>query len=114
MYDNVAQTKIDPARTNMTTSAIAGLDESQSVIRDFVSYTEQTLSELHEAINVIEKRLETALSPVPPAAADTARSLPGKTGDRPVSHLAGRLMILNDGSQQAVARLRELARRVEL
>jgi hypothetical protein len=86
--------------------------ESPSVIRDGISYTEQTLSELHSVIDGLEKRLETALKPVPPQSADTIRT-PQPSGP-PVSHLAGRLVILNDGYQQAVARLSELARRVEV
>jgi hypothetical protein len=85
--------------------------ESPSVIRDGVCYTEQTLSELHTAIDTLEKRLETALKPVPPQA-DSNRT-PQPSGP-PVSHLAGRLVILNEGYQQAVFRLRELARRVEV
>jgi hypothetical protein len=88
-------------------------NESPSVIRDGVSYTEQTLSELHTVIDVLAKRLEMALSPVPPSTAAEGARGTGQS-NQPVSHLAGRLMILNDGYQQAVGRLRELARRVEV
>jgi len=95
-----------------STGAAMGLaDESPSPIRDGVCFAEQSLSELHSMIDVLTKRLETALAPVPPQA-DTNRT-PQPSGP-PVSHLAGRLVILNEGYQQAVGRLRELARRVEV
>lgn len=92
------------------TGAMPAPDLSPSVIRDTVGFAEETLSELHEAINHLEKRLEPALRPMPPV---TDNIKPSPTGP-PMSHVAGRLAILNEGFRQAVSRLRELTQRVEV
>jgi len=94
-------------QTNVGTA----LEKSSSVIRDGVSYAEQTLSEVHEAIAQLEKRLETVLQPVPPQVEVNRNAQPSGPA---VSHLAGRLVILNDGYQQAARRLRDLIQRVEV
>jgi hypothetical protein len=115
MYDS---TSPNPSTYNRAQTSGAGVGlagtaiESSSVIRDGVGYAEQTLSELHGTIDELTKRLETALSPIPPTPAADTRG-PQPSGP-PVSHLAGRLVILNDGYQQAVGRLRELTRRIEV
>ena len=82
-----------------------------TVVRDGVTATEQLLSEVHDAISQLEARLETVLTPMPPAGGNTPGTVP--TGP-PVSHLAGRLAILNDGYRQAAQRLRVLTQRIEV
>jgi len=81
-----------------------------SPIRDGVTSAEQALSHIHEAISHLERRLETVLRPMPPQGQGTAT-------DPPVplcSHVMGRLHILNDGFNAAIARLQELTSRVEV
>lgn len=86
--------------------------ESTSRIRDGVSQSEQLLTAVHEIISMLEKRLDTVLQPVPPQPASNAGQA-ARTG--PVaSHLYGRLVILNEGYEHAVARLRDLIRRVDV
>lgn len=87
-------------------------EATSSPIRDGIGYAEQTLSELHQTISHLEKRLETVLSPVPPTVASQGNKA-GPTGP-PASHVHGRLVILNEGYAQAVRRLRDLAQRVEV
>lgn len=90
-------------------SPIAG-DQSLSVIRDGLCYTEQILSDVHAAIARLEQRLDTVLTPLPPATDSTQ----GLSAGPPASHLAGRVSLLNRGFQDAVSRLLELAQRVEV
>jgi len=86
--------------------------EGPSQIRDCISCTEQILSELHGTIDQLEKRLDTVLTPTPP---DVARSGSGTVAPAPsVSHVHGRLQILNDGFQHAISRLRTLGNRIEV
>jgi hypothetical protein len=84
--------------------------DSASPIRDGVSQAEQLLSEIHDAIDALEKRLDTVLTPGPPTGASAA---PPK--NQPVaSHVQGRLSILNEGFSHAASRLRDVYRRVEV
>lgn len=84
--------------------------DSGSPIRDSMSATEQILSDLHNTIDQLEKRLDTVLMPTPPSSGTTT-----KAQDQPVtSHVRGRLLILNDGYNHATARLRDLMLRVEV
>lgn len=80
-------------------------------IRDGVTNAEQGLSALHEAISRLEKRLETVLRPLPPATNSANAGAP--TGP-PCSHVMGRLHILNDAMNGAVARIAELEGRIEV
>ncbi len=109
--DRYGQQNANVYTTGTATGALASPDESASVIRDGVSNSEQTLSELHDVISGLERRLDTVLTPTAPATASSA------TPNKPqpmLSHLAGRLSIVNEGSQHAIARLRDLMRRVEV
>jgi len=96
---------------NVYTGSIpAPSDESASKVRDQVSMTEQLLSELHEAISQLERRIEVALMPMPPTPAPTGPNVNKQVG----SHLLGRVQILTEGFQSAVARIHALRQRVEL
>jgi hypothetical protein len=81
-----------------------------SPIRDGVTNSEQALSQLHEVISRLERRLETVLKPAPPQGQGNS---PQPTGP-PCSHVMGRLHMLNDGFNAAIARLQELTSRVEV
>lgn len=87
--------------------------ESASRIRDGITQAEQVLSNVHEAISAMEKRLDTVLTPAPPQLTANAATTAGRAG--PVlSHLGGRVSILNEGFDHAVARLRDLTRRLDV
>lgn len=95
------------------TAAIAmpvDLEESASRIRDGISAAEQELSQVHSAIDRLEKRLDTILTPVPPS------TLSGNANkaSQPSSHVMGRIELLNEGFQHATSRLRALTLRVEV
>lgn len=86
--------------------------ESGSPVRDRLSASESWLSDLNMAIDNLEKRLDTILTPAmpsPPNAAD-----PRAAVQRSQSHLQGRLEILNEGFAHMVGRLNHLHSRVEL
>jgi len=85
--------------------------ETGSIVRDGLSANEETLAELHETINRLESRLETALTPMPPQPTGASSTTP--VGP-PCSQVAVRLAQLNQGYRQAVGRLRELVQRVEV
>ena len=87
-------------------------DESASRIRDGITRAEELLSQVHEAILLLEKRLDTVLSPVPPSVAGNSAAK-AQTG-APISHLLGRITILNEGFDHAAQRVRDLTRRVEV
>lgn len=84
---------------------------SPSRIRDGITHSEESLSAIHEAISSLEARLETVLQPQPPS---TVANAGAKPVGPPASHVMGRVLILNEGFELAAARLRELARRVEV
>ncbi len=92
----------------LTPTAIC--DESASRIRDGICMTEQTLSELDEALNQLERRLDTVLTPVPPSTTGQAQAKNQQIG----SHVKGRVDILNEGFSLAVQRIRHLMSRVEV
>jgi len=86
-------------------------DESPSRIRDAIGMTEQLMEQLHGAIDRVEKRLDTVLTPTPPQPS-TADSEKNPT---PVSsHLFGRVGNQNLALQHAIERLTRLAQRVEI
>lgn len=93
-------------------SATADAPPTSTPIRDGVSNAEQSLSELHGAIERLERRLDTVLRPVPPSTLGSAN--PGTPVGPPCSHVMGRLHILNEGFNGAIQRLNELMDRVEV
>lgn len=84
---------------------------SPSRIRDGITHSEEALSSVHDAIGVLEARLETVLQPQPPS---TVANAGAKPVGPPASHVMGRVLILNEGYELAAARLRDLARRIEV
>lgn len=88
-----------------------GAEIAQSPIRDALGHAEQQLCELHDLITRFEQRLDTVVTPAPPA---PTASAPGKSPGPPPSHVFGRLMILNEGYLAATQRLRDLMRRIEV
>lgn len=85
--------------------------ESTSPVRDGIGSTEERLSEIHNTIDMLEKRLDTLLTPCAPTPAATATQ---STPQQMMSHLQGRVRILNEGFQHAIQRLHDLNRRIEL
>lgn len=84
--------------------------ESDGKIRNAISQAEQILSEIHNAINDLESRLDTVLTPSSPSNAGT-----GAAGAQAIcSHVKGRMDIVNEGSIYAIHRLRTLMGRVEI
>lgn len=102
----------NPAASNSVGSATAPtlIGESPSQIRDAVSATEQAVGDLHEAINFLEKRLDTVLLPVPPSNTPGVPGTPQAIG----SHMHGRVVQVNQSFSHAIDRLRDLARRVDV
>jgi len=87
------------------------IDETRSAIRDGLSNSEQLLSELHGAIDVLEKRLDTVLVPTPPSTSPLAQtSAPALLS----SQVRGRIDIMNEGYLHANARLRALMARIDV
>lgn len=84
--------------------------ETPSQIRDAVGVAEQCLSDLHDQIAALERRLETVLSPAPPQVARDNAKAPTPTG----SHLLGRLLIVDEGFRFACERLSAIRNRVEI
>lgn len=96
----------------MTTSAIGtAVDVSSSPVRDRISQAEQIMSESHAALDALEQRLDTILTPVPPSPANAASAQPAS---QPKSHVAGRLELLNEGYSHLIYRLNALRGRIEL
>lgn len=84
---------------------------SSSPARDRISSAESWLSDSHQALDALEKRLDTILTPVPPIPPGTA----AQNTPTPIqSHVVGRLVILNDGYAHLVDRIQRLIARVEL
>ena len=84
-----------------------------SPIRDSITGAEQLLSDVHQSIDLLEKRLDTLLTPVAPTPPAQINSRVAATGG-PSSHVLGRMSILNEGYQHAITRMRELHNRIEL
>lgn len=105
--------QISPRQQFSTASSLGqGSPESSSPIRDAVSHDEQILSAVHEAISLLEKRLDTVLTPVPPQPSNTLN--PDRATAPICSHLHGRMRILNEGYEDAVRRLHALSVRIEI
>lgn len=84
---------------------------SSSQARDRISSAESWLSDSHQALDALEKRLDTILTPVPPVGPGAANS-PVPTPLQ--SHVVGRLVILNEGYEHLVRRIQRLTERIEL
>ena len=103
-------------------TAMAGIGYAQNAqsvevstpIRDRISANEQLLSELHNQIDLLEKRLDTVTTPVAPTPAQTQTGNPAPRSQPNSSHVSGRLDILNEGYMHAIGRLSALRDRVEL
>lgn len=93
------------------TQAVPTSSPENSQIRDGVCQSESLLSEIHEALSALEKRLDTVLTPVPPSTASANGNV--KQGP-PSSHLHGRIGILNEGFLHAVQRIHALHGRIEV
>lgn len=90
---------------------IAPPTPDNSKIRDEITQGEQILSELHATIEQLERRLDTALTPVPPQPAGLdARNVQSSVK----SHLLGRVQMLNEGFAHAITRLNDIRTRIEL
>jgi hypothetical protein len=108
MYETNA---IDPSRYLTQTARMDAPVDTSSRIRDGISMAEQLLSDLHDAISQLDKRLDVVLTPVPPQPTGGAGVAPKAAN---TSHVHGRLQILNEGHAAAVSRLRDLAQRIEV
>jgi hypothetical protein len=84
--------------------------ESPSRLRDLVSNTEQLLSGIHETLVMLEKRLDTVLSPASPVGSGGGTAVNKALS----SHLVGRIDILNDGLTDAIHRIQDITQRVEV
>lgn len=93
-------------------AAATSVEESASWIRDATTQSEQFLSDLHEQLNHLERRLDTVLTPSAPA--PTTNSVQPKGSTNAGSHLRGRVVILNEGWQHAIERLAQLRNRIEI
>ena|ERR1019366_557673 len=93
------------------TMAISAPTTVSSPVRDAISGNESWLSDLHNAVDRLEQRLDTILTPVPP---QTANGVNPATQGPPVSHVQGRLRILNEGYNGLMERLSRLHDRIEL
>lgn len=86
-------------------------DQSPSQIRDRISRSEENLGVLHAALDQLETRLTTVLTPVGPAATGNG----SKDSPSPCqSHVLDRLTVVDMGIVAATERLRDLMRRVEV
>lgn len=93
------------------TIGVVPADPTVSPIRDQISDTESRLSDLGIAIDNIEKRLDTVLTPSPPSGGTGAnQGAPAMMA----SHLHGRLKILNEGFSHLIQRIASLQSRIEL
>lgn len=91
--------------------ANAPTDRSATAIRDALGMTDVFLQEVHEAINLIEARLDTVLLPTVPTPATTGSEQKLRASG---SHVRDRVFMLNDGFSAAALRIRELARRIDV
>ena len=84
--------------------------DTPSKVRDGLTFIEAQASELHELISAVERRIETILTPLPPAT-----DVNQKQGGRPMmSHVFDRLTTLSETFTAAKMRLAALLDRVEL
>lgn len=82
-----------------------------SPARNQISQAEQLLSDLHNAIDRLEQRLDTILTPIPP---DVNKNGPSPTPTMPKSHVVGRLELLNEGFMHVGSRIERLKTWIEL
>lgn len=87
------------------------VDPSSSPIRDHISRSEDIIEQIFSGLDTLEKRLDVALTPVPPQPS-TASLVPAPT--RPVSHLNDRLASYTPRLLAIVTRLAEITRRIEI
>lgn len=100
------------ARTALAPPSLTAVDkDSESQIRNALCFTEELAAQLHGEINALEHRLETGLTPLPPAPAGTNGCGPDSICR---SHVLERVANTNHTLAGAIARLRELRTRVEL
>lgn len=103
------------ARQNNTVSSIAYKTAADPIesspARNQIGNAEQYMSDMHSALDRLESRLDTILTPVPP---DVNKTNGSPTPMGPKSHVVGRLETLNDGLLHVVARIDRLNARVEL
>lgn len=81
--------------------------------RNQISGAEQWLSDLYTAVDRLEQRLDTILTPAPPQI-DRASAATGSVPTPLKSHVVGRLEQLNVGCGLIAERLHQLTTRVEL
>lgn len=115
MYTNQNQPAAIPGAcyTLTVSGALSPKEDAQigpTAIRDRITGAESLMSDLHNAIDALEKRLDTVLIPVPPATG----SGQGAGPSAPISHVRGRLELLNEGTSHAIQRLQQLAQRVDV
>src|SRR5436305_7491780 len=92
----------------------APADESESRIRNLITVQEGQLGQIHNAISALDSRLDTVLIPdvlVDPKVSAPSSDTPVKV---PLSPLLERLVVINRGFEDAIARLRYLRGRVDL
>lgn len=82
-----------------------------SPVRDRIGGCESWLSDLHGAVDQLEKRLDTILTPAPPQPSSTGGV--AKNGQLQ-SHVQGRLELLQEGFSHLCSRIQQLQSRVEL
>lgn len=99
-----AGTLVDPPSTSSPAR-----DRISAAARDRISAAESWLSDSHAALDMLENRLDTILTPTPPGN-DVNPAAPTPLQ----SHVVGRLQILNDGYAYLVRRMHTLAERIEL
>ena len=90
--------RLGGATANVAAKAIEE-PESASLIRDLLTAQEQLLSELHDAMTRLEKRLDTVLTPASPERVPDAKI--SSTGG---SLINTRLVILNEGFSHNIQR----------
>lgn len=93
-------------------TALEPIEANGTPVRDRIGNTESWLSDLHGALDRLEKRLDTILTPVPPQGGTAGPD--GPRVSQPRSHVQGRLEILNEGFAHLSARLNQLHSRIEL
>lgn len=94
-----------------SSNALPAPPDISTPVRDRINGLESWLSDCHVALDMLEKRLDTITTPVPPQPASTNAAV--KTGQLQ-SHVQGRLELLNEGFWHLVARMHALHARIEL
>lgn len=107
--DSYQQTRTYPGHAAAGT--LVDPPSTSSPARDRISAAESWLSDSHVALDMLEKRLDTILTPTAP------QGTSGVNQNTPTplqSHVVGRLQILNDGYAHLVQRMHTLADRIDL